>query len=98
MRDYLIARWIRKWFQPRVRMPRPKRTLLWVEPLEDRLVPFSPGDLVLLRVGDGSAALSSAATAVFLEERSPIDGSLVPIGNKPLPLPTAVSGANGRLT
>ncbi len=30
--------------------------------------PFSPGSLVVLQVGDGSASLSSSATAVFVKE------------------------------
>jgi hypothetical protein len=36
-----------------------------------------PTTLFVLRVGDGSASLSSAATALFVEERSATDGSLV---------------------
>ncbi len=55
--------------------------------------PFTPGNLVIYRVGDGAAALSSAATAVFLDEYTPA-GTLV----QSVPLPTAVSGSNRRLT
>lgn len=36
----------------------------------------TPGDLVIYRVGDGSAALTTAATAVFLDEYTP-GGTLV---------------------
>ncbi|GAA5182648.1 hypothetical protein GCM10023322_20030 [Rugosimonospora acidiphila] len=53
---------------------------------------FTPGDLVVYRVGDGSTALSSAAAPVFLDEYSP-DGTLV----TSVPLPTAASGANNPL-
>jgi hypothetical protein len=77
--------------------PAPPRFRPSLDVLEDRLVPapFTPGDLLLLRDGDGSAALSSAATAVFLEERNPLDGTLV---QSPIPLPTTVNGSNARLT
>ena len=55
--------------------------------------------VVVVRVGDGSAALTSAATPVFLEEHFLSDGSLVPRGARnPLPLPTAASGSNAQLT
>jgi hypothetical protein len=52
---------------------------------------------VVLRVGDGSAALSTAATPIFLEEHF-ADGTLVTRANNPLALPTAVAGANARCT
>lgn len=52
---------------------------------------------VVVRVGDGTTALSSAAQPVFLEERQ-LDGTLVATGQNPLPLPTAASGANVALT
>jgi len=52
----------------------------------------------IVRVGDGSAALSTAATAVFLEERFVSNGALVPTGHNPLALPTTVNGGNARLT
>jgi hypothetical protein len=54
---------------------------------------FSANNLVVVRVGDGGVALSSSAAPVFLEERTQA-GAL--IGT--LPLPTAVAGANRRLT
>src|SRR5205814_10528598 len=56
--------------------------------------PFIPGDLVVVRVGDGSAALSSASTAGFLHEYTPA-GILV---GSAIPLPTSASGANRALT
>jgi Protein of unknown function (DUF3616) len=49
---------------------------------------FTPGDLVVYRVGTGSGSLSSSATAVFLDEYSP-SGSLV----ESVPMPTATSGS-----
>ena len=58
-----------------------------------RAAAFTPSNLVVLRTGDGAAALSSAATPVFLEERSK-DGALV----QTIAMPTADSGANQILT
>ncbi|GAA2977402.1 hypothetical protein LV75_003909 [Actinokineospora diospyrosa] len=55
-------------------------------------VGFAPGNIVVARVGTGDAALSSAATAVFLDEYTPA-GTLV----QSVPLPTA-AGAGKRLT
>jgi hypothetical protein len=55
--------------------------------------PFTPGNIVVARVGDGTAPLSTAATAVFLDEYTP-GGTLV----QTIDLPTAVSGANRILT
>ncbi|MGI4740635.1 MAG: IPT/TIG domain-containing protein [Janthinobacterium lividum] len=49
--------------------------------------PFTPGNLVVARVGDGSATLTSAATEVFLDEFTP-SGTLV----QTIALPTSVSG------
>lgn len=54
---------------------------------------FTPGNVVVERIGTGAAALTNAATAVFLDEYTPA-GTLV----QSIPLPTAVSGANRRLT
>lgn len=54
---------------------------------------FTPGNIVVYRLGDGSAALTNAATAVFLDEYTP-SGTLV----QSIPLPTAVAGAQRRLT
>src|SRR6185436_4935858 len=55
--------------------------------------PFTAGNIVVYRVGDGAAALGSAATPVFLDEYTPA-GAFV----QTIALPTAVSGANRRLT
>lgn len=54
---------------------------------------FVTGNLVVSVVGDGSAALTSAATPVFLNEFT-TGGSLV----RSLALPTSASGANRRFT
>ncbi|WP_344139024.1 ExeM/NucH family extracellular endonuclease [Luedemannella flava] len=54
---------------------------------------FGEGNLVVLRVGTGSAALSSAATEAFLDEYTPA-GALV----RTVALPTTGTGANRRLT
>ena len=55
--------------------------------------PITPGDLVVVRVGDGSGALSNASTAVFLDEFT-TSGTAV----QSIALPTAASGSNLRFT
>lgn len=54
---------------------------------------FSSGNLVVLRVGNGSAALSNASQAVFLDEFT-VEGAFV----QSLALPTAVDGLNFPVT
>lgn len=56
-------------------------------------LPFTYGDLVVVRIGDGTAALTNASTAVFVEEYTPA-GTLV----QSIPLPIAASGSNRALT
>lgn len=56
-------------------------------------IAFTAGSLSVLRVGDGSAALGTSATAVFIDEYS-TSGTLI----RSIALPTAVAGANRRLT
>ncbi len=56
-------------------------------------VGFAPGNLVVVRVGDGSAALSGAAAPVFLDEVRP-EGSVV----QSVAMPTSVMTDNARLT
>ncbi len=51
--------------------------------------PFTPGNIVISRVGDGSAALNSNATAVFLDEYT-TSGVFV----QTVAMPTALSGDN----
>ena len=55
--------------------------------------PFTPGNVVIYRVGTGSAALTNASTAVFLDEYTSA-GALV----QSIALPTADSGANQSIT
>src|SRR3954462_521714 len=54
---------------------------------------FGLGDLVVVRGGDGSAALNSNATATFLDEYTP-GGVFV----QSIPLPTSLSGLNQPFT
>jgi uncharacterized repeat protein (TIGR01451 family) len=54
---------------------------------------FTPGNLVVYRVGTGSGALGTSAAAVFLDEYTP-GGTLV----QTIAMPTAVAGSNKRLT
>jgi hypothetical protein len=58
-----------------------------------RAATFVEGSLVVLRFGDGSATLSSVATAAFLDEFT-ITGSLM----QTIAVPTTTSGADRRLT
>ena len=54
---------------------------------------FTAGNIVVLRVGDGSTAPSSAATAVFLDEYT-TSGTLV----QSVAVPTSLNGSNHALT
>jgi hypothetical protein len=56
-------------------------------------VPFTIGNLIVVRVGDGTTALSGASTAVFLDEYTPT-GTLV----QSIPMPTVASGSNQPFT
>ena len=62
-------------------------------PTTTTAVSFTPGNLVAVRVGDGSAALTSAATPVFLAEYTPT-GTLV----QTIPLPTADASSTRAFT
>jgi hypothetical protein len=53
---------------------------------------FTPGNVVILRVGDGLDSLKNSGSPVFLAEYTPA-GVLV----QAVPLPTEISGANKRL-
>lgn len=55
--------------------------------------PFTAGNLVVCRVGDGSATLAAVATVVFLDEFTPA-GTLV----RSLPVPSSTAGARLLLT
>lgn len=58
--------------------------------------PVTPGDLVVYRVGDGAAALTSSATAVFLDEYTLTPAQTVPVQS--LAAPTTGAGNQRRLT
>jgi predicted extracellular nuclease len=62
-------------------------------PIAASAAAFTPGNLVVYRIGDGSAALTSAAQPVFLDEYTPT-GTLV----QSIAMPTAASGVSGALT
>ena len=75
--------------------PRRQRRLL-LEPLESRrlLAAFTPGNLLVLRMGDGSPLPSgNVATALFLDEVTPT-GSRV----QTIPVPVADNGPHQTLT
>jgi hypothetical protein len=55
--------------------------------------PFTPGDIVIYQVGNGSGSLSSAAAPVFLDEYS-VTGTLV----QQIAIPATTSGVNNALT
>jgi len=55
-------------------------------------LPFTPGNLVVYRVGDGTTALVNTGNAVFLDEYTPAVALV-----QSVPLPTTSSGANKRL-
>lgn len=55
--------------------------------------PFQTGDVAVYRVGTGTGALTSASTAVSIDEYSPT-GTLV----QSIPMPTAASGSNKPMT
>src|SRR4051812_39801489 len=55
--------------------------------------PITSGDLLLYRVGDGAAALGTAATAVFLDEYT-TSGTLV----QSIAMPTSSFSATGNST
>lgn len=67
----------------------PLALLLAPAALSQVQIPFTFGNLVVSRVGDGTAALSSNAAAIYLDEYTPA-GVLV----QSVALPVAASGAN----
>ena len=66
--------------------------LITLIPIISYSAPFTKGNLVVLRAGDGSAALASSATAAFIDEYTPT-GTLV----QSIPLPTTIVGSNKRV-
>src|SRR5262249_7279011 len=73
---------------------RKQKSTLWVTRLEDKITPaaFTPGDIVVERIGDATTAPSSAATPVYLDEYTTA-GVFV----QSIALPTTVAGAQRRL-
>jgi hypothetical protein len=71
-----------------------QRRSLFLEQLEERslLAAFTPGNLVLYRIGDGVAALTNNGNAAFLDEYTPA-GAIV----QTIALPTTASGTNRQL-
>jgi len=55
--------------------------------------PFTAGNIVVTQIGDGTAALGTASTAVFMVELTPA-GAVV----QSIPMPVAAAGANRALT
>ena len=74
--------------------PTPNYLASMSAPAPMAFVGFTPGNLVVSQVGDGIAALSNAATSVFLKECNPSVGFTGLTVN----LPTAVSGSNQQVT
>lgn len=74
--------------------PQPDLSVVDLGP-SDLSTPRDPVEFMVVRVGDGAAALTSAATAVFIERRKIADGTLV---GTPIALPVAANGTNRRLT
>ncbi|MEY4926739.1 MAG: hypothetical protein RI894_1175, partial [Bacteroidota bacterium] len=54
--------------------------------------PFTPGNIVIARVGDGAAPLNNAAQAVFLDEYT-VGGGTLTLAQS-IPMPVATSGGN----
>jgi hypothetical protein len=98
LRGIGFMNWIQSFTQSQESRRKNRRSLR-LETLESRDVPsgvpFTPGNIVVYRVGDGSAALSSASTVVYIDEYTP-DGELV----QKIQMPTTQDEANGgfRLT
>lgn len=62
-------------------------------PATTQAAPFTPGNLVVLRSGDGSAGLNTNATAAFLDEYTPTGTKIQTIA-----LPSTSSGGNHAMT
>jgi uncharacterized repeat protein (TIGR01451 family) len=100
----MVRKSLRRWFgwalpghtRPgdRGRQSRSRWSRPWAEPLETRelLAAFTPGNLVVYQVGDGSVGLVNTGNQVFLTEYTPA-GALV----QSVPVPTVASGPNNSL-
>jgi Bacterial Ig-like domain (group 3) len=94
MQRFSFSRWLKAPNRPARRRP-----VLDLTGLEGRDVPaaFTLGDLVVYRVGDGSAALTTAATPVFLDEYNSATANQAATVQS-VAMPTTASGASHRLT
>ena len=93
LKQLFDRKWVRRLL---VRLPHSRAARLSrFERLESRamLAAFTPGNLVIYRVGTGAAALTAAAADVFLDEYA-ANGTLV----QSVAMPTADSGSNQTLT
>src|SRR4051812_29883514 len=96
MQRFSWTRWLKTLDRPARRgrraADRPRLALTDLE-RRDNPAPFTVGDLVIYRVGDGTAALGTGATPVFLDEITTAGGAVQSIA-----MPTTASGTNHRLT
>src|SRR5688500_7710791 len=85
---------IRRLMPRSFRRPARRTARLSIQTLEAREVPaaFTPGNVVIYRVGDGIAALTGNGSAVFLDEYTPA-GTLV----QSVAMPTTASGNQRQL-
>src|SRR5262249_39515694 len=83
--------------RPIARPNKRKRVTSALEELERREMPaiFTPGTLVVERLGDGSVALTSAAAAVFLDQFN--TSGTGQTGTQIVAVPTANGGSNNSL-
>src|SRR5437879_4449088 len=93
----MLFMWLKNLFHTyrKTRLIQNKRatsTRLLVEALEarDLLAAFTPGDLVVSRVGTGATALGSTVAATFLDQYTPT-GTLTAVS---VPLPTTGTTVN----
>lgn len=77
-------------------LPAIAATTLLLQSSVPQAAPFKPGNVVVYRVGDGPSALTSGATAVFLDEIN-TTGAVGSVAQS-IAMPTAASGINKRLT
>src|SRR4051812_3767129 len=75
----------------------PSKLRLLLERLETRDLPaaFTFGNLVVYRVGDGTATLSSAGASIFLDELTTAAGQTGPV--QTVAMPTTASAGSARL-
>jgi hypothetical protein len=93
----MISNWFLSTRRPRAKAKaktKPTHQVQQLVYLEERLAPaaFTPGNIVVVRVGDGTSTLTNTGNAVFLDEFTPT-GTLV----QSIAMPTTVSGTNKQL-